>query len=170
MVRCTPVVCTGGPPKVARPPNKSDRLPKAVRLVRAFNAPGLANNWANGMAEANELAAAAKGFVSGVGVVLDDVVDDVLLLVFEFKTLVVVFIGDDVDDDDAVVVLVLFEILLLNVDVVFKLFVFVVLLVLLLLLLLLLLFGPPFVAAVVPLTVAAALFASWRFAFCNSTL
>lgn len=154
---------------MARPPNKSDRLPKAVRLVRAFNAPGLANNWANGMAEANELAAAAKGFVSGVGVVLDDVVDDVLLLVFEFKTLVV-FIGDDVDDDDAVVVLVLFEILLLNVDVVFKLFVFVVLLVLLLLLLLLLLFGPPFVAAVVPLTVAAALFASWRFAFCNSTL
>lgn len=161
LVRCTPVVWTGGPPKVARPPNKSDRLPKAVRLVRALSAPGLANSWASGNAEANELAAAARGFVRGVGVVVvvDDVVDDVL----ELKTLDVVLIGDD---DVVVLVLLLFEILLLNVDVVVFKFVFVVLVVLLLLLLLI---CPPFVAAVAPLTVVA-LFASWRFAFCNSTL
>lgn len=151
---------------MARPPNKSDRLPRAVRLVRALSAPGLASNCASGIAEANELAAAASGLVSGEGVVatVDDVVEEVLL---EFSTLVVVFIGDDDDDVDVVVlVLLLFEILLLNVDVVVFIFVFVVLVVLLLLLLLI---WPPFVAAVVPFTVVA-LFASWRFAFCNSTL
>ncbi|KAI9587541.1 hypothetical protein GQX74_003387 [Glossina fuscipes] len=96
---------------VAKPPNKSDRLPNAVKLVRAFNAPGLVKSWASGIAEANELAAAAKGLAKA------DVVE-------------------------------------------FELVVFVVLLVLLLVL-----DCPP--AAAVPL---AALFASWRFAFCSSTL
>lgn len=155
---------------MARPPNKSDRLPKAVRLVRALRAPGLANNWANGMAEANELAAAAKGFVSCVVVatdvelVDDDDDDDVVV----FKTLdVVVFVvvGDVVLV--LLLVLLLFSVFVGVVVVVFKLFVFVVVLLVL-----------PQIANCCPFAVAAAvvpfaviaLFASWRFAFCNSTL
>lgn len=49
--RWTPVVCTGGPPKLAaKPPRKSVKPLRAVMLVRAFRAPGLASNWASGMA------------------------------------------------------------------------------------------------------------------------
>lgn len=66
-VRCTPVVCTGGPPIFANPPSKSVKPPNAVRLVRAFKAPGFANSWANGIADARELFEV---------VVLDDDEDD----------------------------------------------------------------------------------------------
>lgn len=41
--RCTPVVWTGGP-KLVRPPSKSVKPPRAVRLVRAFKAPGFESN------------------------------------------------------------------------------------------------------------------------------
>lgn len=53
--RCTPVVCIGGPPILAKPPNKSVRPPNADKLDSAFNAPGFANNCAKGMADAKGL-------------------------------------------------------------------------------------------------------------------
>lgn len=73
-MRCTPVVCMGGPLSVARPPNRSVRPPKAVRLESAFKAPGFDNNCANGIAVANELtvvelANGLGGFVNGIVVV-----------------------------------------------------------------------------------------------------
>lgn len=48
------MVCTGGP-KLLRPPSKSVRPPRAVRLVSAFNAPGFDSNCASGIADANVL-------------------------------------------------------------------------------------------------------------------
>lgn len=58
LVRWTPVVWTGGP-RFVKPPNKSVKPPRAVRLVRAFNAPGFESNWASGIAEARAAADAA---------------------------------------------------------------------------------------------------------------
>lgn len=57
--RFTPVVWTGGP-KFVKPPNKSVSPPRAVRLVRAFSAPGFESNWASGIAEAKAAADAAS--------------------------------------------------------------------------------------------------------------
>lgn len=51
----------------ASPPSKSVRLPNAVRLERAFSAPGFVNNWARGIADARVLFEVAEG---------DDVDDD----------------------------------------------------------------------------------------------
>lgn len=53
--RWTPVVWTGGP-RFVKPPNKSVKPPRAVRLVRAFNAPGFESNWASGIADAKAAA------------------------------------------------------------------------------------------------------------------
>lgn len=48
---CTPVVCIGVAPALA--PSNSVSPPSADKLDRAFNAPGLANNCARGIALAN---------------------------------------------------------------------------------------------------------------------
>lgn len=40
-----------------RLPSRSESPPRADRLVRAFNAPGLESSWANGMADASGLLA-----------------------------------------------------------------------------------------------------------------
>lgn len=51
-VRCTPVVCIGNALEAvdAAPPNNSVNPPNAVKLDKAFSAPGLLNNCANGIA------------------------------------------------------------------------------------------------------------------------
>lgn len=64
LVRWTPVVWTGGP-KFVRPPNKSVKPPRAVRLVRAFNAPGFESNWASGIADARAAADVAASVEVG---------------------------------------------------------------------------------------------------------
>lgn len=83
--RCTPVVCTGGP-RFDRPPSKSVRPPRAVKLVRAFNAPGFESNCANGIADAS---AAAFDVTSDEGSVVAEtvvgaVVDGIFPLLLEF--------------------------------------------------------------------------------------
>lgn len=75
----TPVVCTGGP-KFANPPNKSVKPPRADKLDKAFNAPGLANNWARGIADARGFESAEADDVEvGDEVIFEFVVDDELL-------------------------------------------------------------------------------------------
>lgn len=64
LVRCTPVVWTGGP-RFVKPPNKSVKPPRAVRLVRAFRAPGFESNWASGIADAKAAADVAASVDDG---------------------------------------------------------------------------------------------------------
>lgn len=86
LLLCTPVVCTGGPAKLAKPPSISVRLLNAVKLWSAFNAPGFVNNWANGIAD-------AKGLFK---------VLVVMVLVVVLVVLVVVDEHDDDEDGDVV--------------------------------------------------------------------
>lgn len=65
MERCAPVVCTGGPDKLAKLPKRSVSPPRADKEVSALSAAGLDSNCARGMA-------AASGFESELFVEVDD--------------------------------------------------------------------------------------------------
>lgn len=80
LLRCTPVVCTGGPPKLAKPPNKSVKPLNADKLFNAFNAPGFDNNCANGIADASGFVAVTGVVAGGVGIVDVPVVGEVLFV------------------------------------------------------------------------------------------